>query len=628
MTDRMPSADNALRLPDTSDPPPGTVHLARTRMSSAGPPLETSGPVNGRGSRVNLRNGLIHSVGFFEDPVSGKAQFSIVVRLALLSVLIPFALAFDPSPVVPEFHERAHAAGIQARIMNGDSEDKDFLIEAVGGGVAVIDFDNDGWMDLYLVYGSTIEATRLGQGEYSGALYRNNGDGTFTDVTARAEIKNACWGMGALAVDVDNDGYQDLYLTNYGPNILYLNNRDGTFRRAVGAGVEDPRWSSTAAAADFDRDGHLDIFVANYLDYDINHLPVSGKFCSYRGIPVSCGPRGLKGAPNALYRNNGDGTFTDVSRSTGVVDPEGYYALAAVWGDFNNDGLPDLYVANDATPNYLYRNNGDGTFTEIAAIAGVAYSEEGLEQAGMGVEFEDLDNDDWLDILVTNFSDDSNTLYRNTGENHFNDDSRGSGIAADSWRDLSWGTGFLDLNNDGWKDIFVANGHIYPQVDRYGLNIHYRQKNKLYLNAGGRGLLNVSNRAGSGLQIAGSSRGAAFADLNNDGAIDIVVSELDDYPLMLINQGVRGHHWILIRLMGVQNRFGIGARVTVKSGGGTQAREAKAGGSFASSNDPRLHFGLGTAQTIDEIQVSWPSGKVSRLTNVAANQVLKIEEAK
>jgi enediyne biosynthesis protein E4 len=558
-----------------------------------------------------------------------KSPPILAALLSCLLGLFGFLLAAtDPTPTVPRFLDKGQEAHLDKIVVSGDPE-KRFLIESVGGGLAVIDYDNDGWMDLYVTNGGTIESTRSGQGgKFPGALYRNNRDGTFTDVTAQARVANKFWGKGALAFDFDSDGFQDLYLANYGPNILFRNNRDGTFTDVTAkAGVGDPRWSAAAAAADYDRDGKPDLFVVNYLDYDLNHLPIEGKFCSYRGITVACGPRGLKGAGDALYHNNGDGTFTDVSEQAGVSDREGYYGLAVAWGDFDNDGYPDLYVANDTTPHYLYHNNRNGTFTEIGAKTGVAYSEDGREQAGMGVEFEDYNNDEWLDIFVTNFSDDYNTVYRNTGKGYFADVSAATGIAEDSFPDLSWGVGLFDFNNDGLKDIFIANGHIFPQVDRYGIQISYRQQNKLYLNNGKERFLNVSGQAGSGLQILKSFRGAVFADFDNDGAMDVAVVALDDHPVLLMNQGVPGNHWILVRLEGTfSNRFGVGARVAVTTGESTQIREMKAGGSFASCNDPRAHFGLGKFDTIEELKVVWPSGNVSRLANVATNRIITIKE--
>jgi enediyne biosynthesis protein E4 len=532
-------------------------------------------------------------------------------------------------PPIPTFLDSARQAGLTHVMVSGDAKEKRFLVESVGGGLAILDYDNDGWMDLYIVNGGTIESQRAGEGsKFPAALYRNMRDGTFTNVTKAAKLVNRHWGKGVLAADFNNDGFTDLYLCNFGPNVLLQNNGDGTFSDITArAGVGDPRWSSAAAAADYDRDGDLDLFVANYLDYDLNHLPVLGKFCSYRGIPVACGPRGLKGAGDMLYRNNGDGTFSDVSSKAGVDDVQGLYGLGAVWGDFDDDGDADLCVANDTTPNLLYRNNGDGTFTDVAPAAGVAFSEDGRAQAGMGIELEDLDNDGRLDIFVTNFSDDWNTLRLNKGQGIFEDATVASGIGAEAMHHLGWGTGFCDFNNDGFKDIFVANGHIYPQVDRYGLRITYRQQNKLYLNTGEQRLLNVSNQAGTGLQIVKSWRGAAFADFNNDGNVDIAVAALDETPSLLMNQGVAGYHWIQLHLVGTQsNRNGVGARVSVACGEVKQVREVKAGGSFASSNDPRVHFGLGKAARIDELVVRWPSGRITTLRDIKGDQSLTVKE--
>ncbi|MGH9338504.1 MAG: CRTAC1 family protein, partial [Acidobacteriota bacterium] len=369
-------------------------------------------------------------------------------------------------------------------------------------------------------------------------------------------------------------------------------------------------------------------FVANYLDYDLDHLPVEGgKFCSYREIPVACGPRGLAGAGDALYRNNGDGTFSDVSLEAGVEDGKGYYGLGVVWGDYDNDGDPDLYVANDSTPNYLYRNEGNGRFIEVGVPGGVAYSEDGREQAGMGVDFEDYDNDGHLDLVVTNFSNDYSTIYRNTGSGFFVDASYDTGLAADSQLDLSWGVGFVDFDNDGWKDLFIASGHIYPQVDEYGLNISYRQANKLYLNDHGGKFVNLSDRAGAGLKAAKSSRGAVFADFNNDGWMDVAVLELDDSPTLLMNQGDLDRHWILLKLEGTRsNRNAVGARISVTAGDQTQIREIKAGGSYASCNDFRAHFGLNDQQVIQEVRVRWPSGKITVLEQVPADRIMTIKE--
>ena len=521
------------------------------------------------------------------------------------------------------FVDASKSAGINVHVVSGDPHEKPYLVESIGGGIAVIDYNNDGWMDLYVVNGSTIKNARAGLPPARSVLYRNNKDGTFSDVTSSAGVSNAYWGKGAIAADFDGDGFQDLYVVNFGPNLLHRNRGDGTFEDVTAkAGVNDPRWSSAAAAADYDGDGDLDLFVANYLEYDLNALPSRGKFCSYQNIPVACGPRGLKGSGDTLYRNNGDGTFTDVSTKAGVHDPEGYYGLAVAWGDYDNDGDMDLFVANDNTPNQLYRNNGDGTFTDVAVQVGVAFSEDGREQSCMGVELEDLDNDGWLDIMVTNFSDDYNTLYRNSGKGFFRDDSHRAGLVSDSWRDLSWGVGFVDFNNDGFKDVFIANGHIYPQVDRSPVNTSYRQRNKVYGNTGSAKLT-----AGLSMGTAKSHRGAAFADFNNDGRMDIAVGALDDMPSLIINQTAGQGHWLMVRLAGGgKNRFGIGARIMVKTPANTQVREAKAGGSYASSSDFRQHFGLGAVDVVEEVLIRWPSGKTSRLENVKADRVLNIAE--
>jgi len=518
---------------------------------------------------------------------------------------------------IPRFVNTAAKAGLTIKVVNGDEKEKKFLPESIGGGLAVIDYNGDGWMDLYIVNGTTIEQARGGKITQRSALYRNNRDGTFTDVTMQAGVPGGGWGKGVLAADFNNDGWTDLYILNLGPNILYWNNGDGTFRegtRQAGVGGGNA-WSSAAAAADFDKDGDLDLFVANYLEYDLNDLPKEGQFCEYQGIKVACGPRGLKGARDVFYRNNGDGTFTDISKESGLADEAGHYGLGAAWGDYDNDGDLDLFVANDSTPNYLYRNNGDGTFAEVALEAGVAYSEDGREQACMGVEFEDLDNDGLLDIMVTNFSEDYNTMYRNLGGGVFQDISHQAGLVADSWADLSWGVGFFDFNNDGWKDVFVGNGHIYPQVDRRPGKVRYRQTSKLYLNDGSRRLKNVSTEAG--LTALKSSRGAAFADFNNDGWMDIAVVDLDEAPSLFINQGGE-NHWLMIAVKG------DAARVWVKAGGKEQMREFKFGGSYASTNDPRAHFGLGTAEMAEEVRVVWRDGRTRVMRNVRPNRTIQL----
>jgi hypothetical protein len=528
------------------------------------------------------------------------------------------------------FQDQAAKAGIAKVMVSGDPKEKKYLLESVGGGLAVLDYNNDGWMDLYVVNGGTLETARSGQGSrYPGALYRNNRDGTFTDVTLAAGVRNSEWGKGALAADFNNDGWVDLYLCNLGPNILFQNNRDGTFSNVTKrAGVGDPRWSASAAAADYDRDGDLDLFVVNYLEFDLNQLPVSGKFCSYRGIPVACGPRGLKGAGDTLYRNNGDGSFTDVSVAAGVHDPQGLYGLACVWGDYDNDGDADLFVANDTTPNLLYRNNGDGTFTDVAPGAGVAFSEDGREQAGMGAELEDLNNDGWLDLFVTNFSEDWNTLRLNQKNGLFDDYYRGLG----NWRRLNarleLGSRFLRLQQR-WIQRSLCGQRTHLSTGRQVRleDLLSTARTSFISTQAGRRLLNVSQQAGPGFQIQSPAGGRPFLISTMTAALTLPVAVLDETPLLLMNQPAGGQNWLLVRLEGTKsNKGGVGGRVTVKCGPQTQTREIKAGGSFASSSDVRAHFGLGSCRQVDEIAVRWPSGNVSTRKDVEAGQVVTIRE--
>lgn len=545
----------------------------------------------------------------------------------LVQVLVLFGgLWISGQRDIPQFQEVREESGLTVQVVSGNS-DKHYLVESVGGGLAIIDYDGDGWMDLYIVNGQTLNSFRDPDPGIYNRLYRNNQDGTFEDVSKEAGVDDTGWGKGALVADFNNDGYDDLYILNWGPNVLYRNNGDGTFTDVTAkSGLGDPRWSSSAAAADYDQDGDLDLFVANYLHYDIDHLPVEGKFCSYREIPVACGPRGLEGAPDRLFRNDGDFVFTDVSAEAGVADQAGYYGLGAIWGDYDNDGDLDLYVANDSTPNYLYQNQGDGRFVEVGAESGVAYSDDGREQAGMGVDFADYDNDGWLDLVVTNFSHDYNTIYRNTGKGYFIDASFSSGVAAATQPDLSWGVSFSDFNNDGLKDLFIANGHIYPQLDNYGLNVFYRQPNRLFLNRG-QNFEEINQLAGEAFSVARSTRGAVFGDFDNNGLLDIALVELDDTPTLLVNQTSTQNGWLLLHLEGVQsNRNAVGSRIKIQTGDVTQIREIQAGGTYAGSNDFRAHFGLGRHSQINRIEIRWPSGKISTLENIPANQILKLNE--
>ncbi len=524
------------------------------------------------------------------------------------------------------FHNVAAEAGLRAKLTSG-SPDKPYILESMSGGVALIDYDNDGRLDVYLVNGSTIEAERNGDNPASDHLYRNNGDATFTDVTARAGLGDHSWGMGVAVADVDNNGFDDLYVTNYGPNRLYLNLGDRKFREAAGSsGVAGSEWSSSAAFADYDADGDLDLYVTNYLEFRLDDLPEYTQLCRYRGIRVQCGPRGLPATADRFYENLGDGSFRDRTADSGIGEAPPAYGLGVIWTDYDNDGDSDIYVANDSLPNFLFENNGDKTFTEAALFNGTALSDDGKEQAGMGVDFGDYDNDGDFDLVVTNFSDDYHALYRNEGGGQFRDVSYASGLGEATWTALSWGVAFADFDNDGDLDIAIANGHVYPEVDRNELGTPYRQPNSLFVNDGKGNFSERGATLGPAFKEAESSRGLAAGDFNNDGRLDLLIANLDAPPSLLMNPGGEGN-WILLDLRGtVSNRNAVGARVTVKTGGETRIREVRAGGSYQSHHDRRPHFGLADAEAIDELTVTWPGGRWQRLENVKVNQILKIEE--
>jgi hypothetical protein len=461
-------------------------------------------------------------------------------------------------------------------------------------------------------------------------LYRNNGNGTFTNVTAKAGVGDTGWGMGVCAGDYNNDGWDDLYVTCLGQNRLFKNNGDGTFKDVtVAANVGDPRWSAGSAFADYDNDGDLDLFVANYVNFDIDKLPSNERPCLYRGIEVQCGPRGLPGAGDTLYRNNGDGTFTDVSAKAGVSDPNGYYGMGVIWSDFDEDGFVDLFVANDATPNFLYKNNGDGTFKDIGFVSGAAVNENGGEQACMGMTVGDYDRDGKLDIFATNFSQEYNVLYRGMGKNMFADVSYAAKVAEVSLPYVGWGTKFFDYDNDGWLDLFVANGHVYPQVDKANLDAGYRQRKLLHKNNRNGTFSEVAAHLGAPLLEKRTSRGVAFGDIDNDGDVDMIVNDLDGAPSLLRNDGGNAGNSVIIKTVGSRsNRDGIGARVKVVSGDLIQIDEVRSGASYISHNDFRLHFGFEKRAKIDLIEVRWPSGAIDKISGAAINKLLVIEEGK
>jgi hypothetical protein len=511
------------------------------------------------------------------------------------------------------------------------SLDKRYIMDSMCGGVAVFDYDNDGWMDIFLVNGSTLEDLRAGKC-HAGRLFRNNHDGSFTDVSAKSGLNHCGWGFGVAVGDYDNDGWDDLYVTYLDGGVLYHNNHDGTFSDITAkAGVGDQgEWGTSAAFADYDNDGYLDLYVANYVDIDLDHLPPFGSspFCSYRGIPVSCGPRGLKGARDRLYHNNGDGTFTDVTEKLNL-DPGNFYGLGVLWLDYDQDGCPDLYVANDSTPSLLYHNNCKGGFTEVGVQAGVAYSSDGREEAGMGIDSADYDHDGWPDIVKTNFSDDANNLYHNDGNGEFTDRAGAADFGPISIPFLGFGVKFFDADNDGWDDIFIANGHVNPQVDGHAFGVTYAERPFLFHNLRNGRFEEVGRGAGAALNRTYVGRGVAIADFQNRGQPDVLMTVLDGSPLLLRNESPAAGHWIAIRTIGTKsNRDGLGTRIEVKAGALSQMAEVRANSGFESASDPRVHFGLGKSGQVDAIVLRWPSGKVDTIPHEAADQLLTVEEGK
>ena len=509
---------------------------------------------------------------------------------------------------------------------------KKYILETPGSGVAFIDYDNDGWQDIYLLNGSTFDALRGKTATPRAALFRNNRDGKFIDVTEKAGVANERWGCGIAVGDYDNDGWPDIYVSNYGKNRLYHNNRNGTFTDvAEKAGVAVDSWSTGPTWGDYDGDGKLDLFVPGYIKFDINRLPESsGVNPGYRGQVVMFGPRGLDGARDHLFHNNGDGTFTDVSEKAGVADPPGYYGFSSAFADVNNDGKLDLIVANDSTPNYLYMNKGDGTFEDLSYLSGFAVSEGGQEQAGMGLGIGDYNNDGSLDLYVTNFSDDYNTLYKNQGDGNFDDVSFKAGVADPTIPFLGWGTGFFDFDNDGWKDIFVANGHVYPAVNQNDWGMSWAQRPLLFRNTGQDKFYVMPAATGSGLAVVIPARGMAFGDLFNDGKLAVVINNMDAPPTLLRNVNQDSNHWITLLLAGGPKNpaDAIGASVLLTSGNVTQRQDVISGGSFASSPDLRLHFGLGSATKIDKLEIRWPNGSRETVVLPAVDRIYTIREGK
>ncbi|HVN81836.1 MAG TPA: CRTAC1 family protein [Terriglobia bacterium] len=527
------------------------------------------------------------------------------------------------------FTDITDSAGIKFRHLS--APDMKYIVESMSGGVALFDYDNDGWLDIYFTNAPTVDTAndlRIAPC----ALYHNNCDGTFSDVSEKSGLVDPGWAMGAVAADFDGDGYQDLYVTCLGSNHLYHNNGNGTFTDVTAqAGVDDRRWSTGAAFGDYDRDGNLDLFVANYVDFKLTDLPEfgKGKTCEYRGVPVQCGPRGLPGAGDSLFRNGGKGTFTNVTESAGVADPAGRFGLGVVWTDVDGDGWPDIYVANDTGPNFLYHNNHNGTFTDIGFQSGAAVDDDGIEQGSMGVAVGDFLHTGLLGIFVTNFSGEHSTLYRHDTPLGFTDISYPAKIAAVTTSYVSWGTQFFDCDNDGWLDLLVVNGHVYPQMENAKAGTSFRQRILLFHNEGKGVFSEVAASSGDVLMVPRVSRGVAFGDINNDGSIDVVINNLEGKPLILRNDSVNNNNWITIKTVGKgTNRDAVGARVKVVSGDLVQWDEVHSGGSYLSSGDLRLHYGLGKRNQIDSIEVHWPDGTVETVGPVPVNHFLTVEEGK
>ncbi len=560
----------------------------------------------------------------------------ILLRPAVLFLLLggllrsqtPAEKVID-NPGIANFTDIAEKAGLTAVNVFGGVETKKYIIETTGTGVAIFDYDNDGWPDIFIVNGTTLEGFPSDQAP-TNHLYHNNHDGTFTDVTVKAGLLATGWGQGVCVGDYDNDGWDDLYVTYYGKNRLYHNDHGVFTEVAEKAGVagSGKAWGTGCAFVDYNRDGRLDLMVANYVDFNPSTTPSPGEgsSCVWKGVPVMCGPRGLPGAKNILYKNRGNGTFADVTTTAHIDQTNGRYAFSVSTFDFDDDGWPDIYIACDSAPSILYHNNRDGTFTDVAVMAGVAFNEDGREQAGMGTTVADYNGDGRLDIFKTNFSDDTPTLYRNDGEGIFSDVTYAAGLGRHT-QYLGWGTMFFDFDNDGWPDLILANGHVYPEVDKFHLGSGYLEPRLLYHNNGNGTFSDVSATAGPGFAAVFSARGLAVGDFWNDGRLSVLISNVYARPSLLVNTAHSGNHWVALKTVGTRsNRDGIGAKITVKAGKRTLVDEVRSGSSYISQNDFRVHYGLGTAVKIDAVQVRWPSGLVEHFDNLSIDAIHPLKE--
>ena len=587
---------------------------------------------------------------------SGRAQsrrgFLQVMGQAGIGSLLPLAgiAQLLAAPVTPPvvFTDVTAKAGLSKAVnTSGSATNKQLLLEEMGGGAAFFDYDNDGWLDIFLVNGTSLDPA-VRERNPASYLFHNNRDGTFTDVSQQAGLIHSGWGQGCCVGDYDNDGFDDLFVSYFGRNVLYHNNGNGTFTdvsEKAGVTGSSDRWGAGCCFLDYDRDGHLDLFVANYVSYDPARAPKPGEamYCLYNDIPVPCGPQGFTGGTNILYRNRGDGTFVDVSEESGITrprgassmvfvgrnwQPTGSYGMGAAAADFDNDGWPDIYVASDTAPSLLYRNNHDGTFREIAVPAGCAFDENGVAMSGMGVGLGDFDGDGWMDIVRTNFSEQVTTLYRNYGNGAFEDASIKAGLGVNR-KYVGFGVGFLDFDNDGWKDLFLANGHVYSQIAGRKIHLTYKEPKVLYRNLGNGRFEDVSAKAGPAIKAENLGRGCAFGDFDNDGDVDVIINNLDGSPTLLRNDGGNRNNWIMIKCVGVKsNRSAIGARVRITTGARSQIDEVMSGSSYYSQNDFRLHFGLGSATKVDSVEIGWPSGLKESFKSLASNHLYVIQETK
>ncbi|MGH9496201.1 MAG: CRTAC1 family protein [Candidatus Sulfotelmatobacter sp.] len=535
-----------------------------------------------------------------------------------------------PTPIAT-FTDIAEKAGLTTPNIFGGVDTKKYIIETTGSGVAIFDYDNDGWPDILLVNGTRLEGFPAGKAPTS-HLYHNNHDGTFTDVKEKAGLTATGWGQGVCVGDYDNDGWEDVYITYYGKNRLYHNSH-GVFSEVAeksGVAGSGKAWGTGCAFVDYDRDGHLDLIVANYVDFDLASAPAPGEraTCMWKGVPVMCGPRGLAGSKNILYHNRGDGTFEDVTTKAHIDRTDGHYAFSVSTFDFDEDDWPDIFVACDSTPSILYRNNHDGTFTDVAVTAGAAFNEDGREQAGMGSTIADYNGDGHLDIFKTNFSDDTSTLYKNKGDGTFDDATSAAGLGLYT-QYLGWGTMFFDFDNDGWPDLLLVNGHVYPEVDSQHLGSNYKEPRILFRNKGDGTFADISASAGAAIAKPASSRGLAVGDLWNDGRMSAVINNMNDVPSLLVNQAKNGNHWIAIHAVGTKsNRDGIGARVSVKTASRILVDEVRSGSSYISNSDIRVHFGLGKSDKVEWLEIRWPSGLTERFTDVKSDQIVTLTEGK